>query len=176
MSNVLEVAGRADVRLGQPLLLPLVLLLPLGEGGVHNVVHLRVVMVTLNIADLWVFDVDGSHGQRRAIWRVASLLGFPLSSPQQVSQMTAETLRLLFAGEVQTHLACVSSKRDEVWFGEVDVEVVVQLLLKHHLTVPDVEDPDEVGSLGVVFDQTGHAAASLGPGQVPICREHLDHR
>lgn len=62
----LEVARCADVRLGQPLLLPLVLFLPLGEGGVHNVVHLRVV-VTLNIADLWVFDVDGSHGQRRTL-------------------------------------------------------------------------------------------------------------
>ncbi len=66
----LEVARCADVCLGQPLLLPpLVLFLPLGEGGVHNVVHLRVVMVTLNIADLWVFDVDGSHGQRRALER-----------------------------------------------------------------------------------------------------------
>ena len=63
----LEVARCANVRFGQPLLLPLVLLLPLGEGGVHNVVHLRVVMVTLNTADLWVFDVDGSHRQRRAL-------------------------------------------------------------------------------------------------------------
>lgn len=64
----LEVARRADVRLGQPLPLPLSLLLPLGEGGVHDVVHLRVVMVTLNTVDLRVFDVDGRHGQRRT-WR-----------------------------------------------------------------------------------------------------------
>lgn len=69
----LEVARRADVRLGQPLLLPLALFLPLGEGGVHNVVHLRVVMVTLNVADLWVFDVDCSHGQRRA-WKMAETM------------------------------------------------------------------------------------------------------
>lgn len=61
----LEVAGRADVCLGQPLLLPpLVLLLPLGEGGVHDVVHLRVV-VAVNVADLRVFDVDCCHGERR---------------------------------------------------------------------------------------------------------------
>lgn len=60
----LEVAGRADVRLGQPLLLAsLVLLLPLGEGGVHNVVHLRVV-VAVNIADLGVFNVNCCHGER----------------------------------------------------------------------------------------------------------------
>lgn len=81
MPNVLEVARCADVRLGQPLLLGLALFLSLREGRVHNVVHLRVVMVTMNIADLGVLDVDGSHGQRWAIWRVASLLSFPLSSP-----------------------------------------------------------------------------------------------
>lgn len=61
----LEVARRADVRLGQPLLLPpLALLLPLGEGGVHDVVHLRVV-VAVDVADLGVFDVDRGHGERR---------------------------------------------------------------------------------------------------------------
>lgn len=64
----LEVAWCADVRLGQLLLLPLGLFLPLGEG-VRNVVHLRVVMVTLMTADLGVFDVDGSHGQRRSLKR-----------------------------------------------------------------------------------------------------------
>lgn len=57
----LEVAWCADVCLGQLLLLPLALFLPLGEGGVHNVVHLRVVMVTLNTVDLWVFNVDCGH-------------------------------------------------------------------------------------------------------------------
>lgn len=40
----------------------------------------------------------------------------------------------------------------------------------------DVKDPDEVGSLGVVFDQTGDAAAFLVPAGVPIGCEHLDHR
>lgn len=152
----------------------------------------------------------------------------------------------------ETH---ISSKCDEVRSGEVDAEVVVQLLFKHHLTVLwnkqttpwtewrmmpqvlteqtyhrchykniksswisncgtppldincgerhrllattlvnhsdviamcrtaswcvstdlDVQDPDEVGSLRVVFDQTGHAAASLVPAGVPISCEHLDH-
>lgn len=68
-SDSLEVARCADVCLGQPLLLPFALFLLLGEGGVYHVVHLRVVMVTLNPADLWVFDVDGGHGQRRA-WKM----------------------------------------------------------------------------------------------------------
>lgn len=62
----LEVAWRADVCLGQPLLLPpLVLLLPLGEGRVHDVVHLRVVAV--DVADLGVLDVDRGHGERRPL-------------------------------------------------------------------------------------------------------------
>lgn len=81
MPNVLEVARCADVCLGEPLLLRLALFLPLVEGRVHDVDHLRVVVETWNIADLRVFDVDSSHGQRRAIRRVASLLRFPLSSP-----------------------------------------------------------------------------------------------
>lgn len=38
----------------------------------------------------------------------------------------------------------------------------------------DVKDPDEVGSLRVVFDQTGHAAAFLVPAGVSVCCEHLD--
>lgn len=60
----LEVAGRADVGLGQPLLLPaLVLLLPPWEGGVHEVVHLRVAEALE--ADLGVLDVHCGHGQRR---------------------------------------------------------------------------------------------------------------
>jgi len=42
-------------------------------------------------------------------------------------------------------------------------------------TYLDVQDPDEVGPQGVVFDQTGHPAASLVPAGVPVCREHLDH-
>lgn len=81
MPYVLEVAWGANVCLGQPFLLAFGLFLPLRESGVHNVVHLRVVMVTLNTADLWVFDVDCGHGQRWTIWRFASLLCFPLSSP-----------------------------------------------------------------------------------------------
>lgn len=72
-SDSLEVAWSADVCLCQPLLLPFVLFLPLGERGVHDVVHLRVVMVTVNIADLGVFDVDGGHGQRRT-WKMKAEL------------------------------------------------------------------------------------------------------
>lgn len=70
----LEIARRADVRLGQLLLLRLAaLLLPLGEGGVHNVVDLRVVVVTLNTVDLRVSDVDSGHGQRRAFTMTESI-------------------------------------------------------------------------------------------------------
>lgn len=175
MPDVLEVAGSADVCLGQPLFLGLALLLPLWECRVHDVVHLRVVVVTLHVADLWVFDVHRSHGQRRAIWRVAPLLRFPLSSPDELVHMAAEALRLLLAGKVQTHLAVISGKCDEVRFGEVDAEVVVQLLFKHHLTLLDVPHPDEVGSQRVVLDQTGHPAASLVPDGVPVCGVQLHH-
>lgn len=42
-------------------------------------------------------------------------------------------------------------------------------------TYPDVKYSDEIGSLGVVFDQTGHATAFLAPAGVPVCCEHLDH-
>lgn len=73
-SDSLEVAWCANVCLGQPLLLPSFgLFLLLGEGGVHNVVHLRVVMVTLDTADCWVFDVDSGHGQRRA-WKIKGIV------------------------------------------------------------------------------------------------------
>lgn len=66
LADLLEVAGRADVCFGQPLLLPFAFFLPPGEGRVHNVVHLRVVVITLNTVDLRVFDVDSGHGQRRS--------------------------------------------------------------------------------------------------------------
>lgn len=60
----LEVAWRSDVGFGQPLLLPaLVLLLSPGEGGVHEVVHLRVAEALE--ADLGILDVHCGHGQRR---------------------------------------------------------------------------------------------------------------
>lgn len=39
----------------------------------------------------------------------------------------------------------------------------------------DVKDPDEVGPLWVVFNQTGDAAASLAPSGVAVRCEHLDH-
>lgn len=63
-SDSLEVAGRSDVGLGQPLFLAaLVLLLPPREGGVHNVVHLSVAEALE--ADLGVLDVHCGHRQRR---------------------------------------------------------------------------------------------------------------
>lgn len=40
----------------------------------------------------------------------------------------------------------------------------------------NIKDPDEVGSQGVVLDQTGDAAAFLVPAGVSIGCEHLDHR
>ena len=62
---LLEVAGHADVRRGQPLLLPALVVL----GGVHSV-HLGVVMVTMlhrgSGGYLWVLDVRVRHRQRRA--------------------------------------------------------------------------------------------------------------
>ena len=43
-------------------------------------------------------------------------------------------------------------------------------------THPDVKDPDEVGPLRVVFDQTGDSTAPLHPAAAPVCAVHLDHR
>lgn len=65
----LEVAGRADVCLRQLLLLvvvivPFLLFDPPGKWSGWKVVRLRVVVRTLDAADFWVFDVDGSHVQR----------------------------------------------------------------------------------------------------------------
>lgn len=40
----------------------------------------------------------------------------------------------------------------------------------------DVEHPDKVGPLWVVFDQTGHSAAPLHPAAAPVCAVDLDHR
>lgn len=63
-AHSLEVARCANVCLCQPLLLPpFDFFLPLRKGRVHNVVHLRIVVITLNAVDLWVFDIDSRHGQ-----------------------------------------------------------------------------------------------------------------
>lgn len=178
MAYVLEVAGRSNVRLSQFLLLAADFGLPLslGEGRVHDVVHLMTaVMVTRNTVDFWVFDVNRGHWQRWTIWRLASLLSFPLSSPHEVCHTAAKLLCLLLIGEIKTHLASISSECNKVRPGAGEAEAVVKLLFEHHLTVPEVEHPDVVGALGVVFDQTGHAAASLVPGGVPVCGKHLHH-
>lgn len=39
----------------------------------------------------------------------------------------------------------------------------------------DVEDPDEVGPLGVILDQAGHPTAPLHPAGAPVSSIHLDH-
>lgn len=105
--------------------------------------------------------------------RAAAGTAFPLPPIQQLRQVTAETLGLLLAGEVQPHLARlrrrrtkhrrmstpgrhiplrsagaplafttstktirsthIPGERHEVRSGEVDAEVLVQLLLERHL-------------------------------------------
>lgn len=52
---------------------------------------------------------------------------------------------------------------------------MVELLFVHGFSFLDVEHSDEVGPLGVVFDQTGHSAAPLQPRAAAIRRIDLDH-
>lgn len=136
---------------------------------------MTVVMVTRNIADLRVLDVNRGHWQCWTIGRVTSLLSFPLSSPHEVTHVSAKLLCFLLIGKIKTHLAIISSKCNKVRPGGGEAEAVVKLLFEHHLPIPEVEHPDVVRALGVVFDQTGHAAASFVPGGVPVCCKHLHH-
>lgn len=57
----LEVAGGADVSLGQLLPFALGFLLLLGQAAVHHVVHVGVVVVA-HIVDLRVLNVNSCHG------------------------------------------------------------------------------------------------------------------
>lgn len=52
---------------------------------------------------------------------------------------------------------------------------MVELLFVHGLSFLDVEHSDEVGPLGVVFDQTGHSTTPLQPRAAAIRRIDLDH-
>lgn len=138
MSNVLEVAGGADIGLGELLaLLVLDLLVLLVEaamaehvvevvglllglvgwllvgrlvlGGVMVVVVV-VGVVGAHVVDLRVLDVHRGHGESRAIWRVASLFSFALASAEQVVQGCSEPLSLLLTGKIQAYLTGISSK------------------------------------------------------------------
>lgn len=114
MTDVLEVAGRADVGLGQLLLLAFGLLVlasqPAVAQHVVEVVWLLVAVgvVESDIVNLRVLDVHRGHVQSRAIFRVTSLLGFALSSVEQVIDGGSESFGLFFTGKVQTDLTRIS--------------------------------------------------------------------
>lgn len=87
VTDVLEVAGRADVRFGQFLLLAFGLLVLSVEAGVtEHVVEvvgrllLVVAVVEANVVDLWVLDVHCGHRQRWTISRITPFLRFALSA------------------------------------------------------------------------------------------------
>lgn len=176
MADVLEVAGRADVSLGQLLLLVLALLVPADQAAVtQHVVELVRLLVAVgvldpNAVDLWVLDVHGGHGQSGTWTR------FPLSPVEQVVDGHTEALGLFLTGEVQTDLTAVSCKGDEVGPGAADGEVVVELLFKHGLPFLDVEHPDEVGPVRIVLDQAGHSTAPLHPVVAALGPVDLHHR
>lgn len=158
MTDVLEVAGCADVSLGQLLLLAFGLFVLPGQAAVaQHVVKVVRLLVAVGVVesdtvDFWVLDVHCGHGQSQTIFRVTSFLCFPLSSVEQVIDGSSESFGLFFTSKVQTNLTTVACKRDEVWSGAANGEAVVQFLFKHGFPLLDVKHSDEVGSLGVVFD------------------------
>lgn len=52
---------------------------------------------------------------------------------------------------------------------------MVELLFEHGFSFLDIEHSDEVGPLGIVFDQAGHSAAPLQPRAAAIRCIDLDH-
>lgn len=116
MTDVLEVAGCADVGLGQLLLLAFGLFVLPGQATVAQhvvkVVWLLVAVgvVESNIVDLWVLDVHCGHGQSWTIFRVTSFLCFPLPSVEQVIDGSSESFGLFFTSKVQTNLTTVACK------------------------------------------------------------------
>lgn len=169
MTDVLEVAGCADVGLGQLLLLALLGLLVPAAQHVVEVVRRRVggAVEPKNVVDLRVLDVHRGHVEGWAC--------FALPSVEQVADGGPEPPGLLLTGEVEANLAGVSGKGEKVGPGAADGEVMVELLLEHGPALLDVEDPDEVGPLGVVLDQAGHPTAPLHPAGAPVSSIHLDH-
>lgn len=173
MTNVLEVARRADIGLRQLLLLAFgFLVLPAQAAVAQHVVDviwllMAVGVVESDIVDLRVLYVYSGHVQSWAY--------FPLSSVEQVINGGSESFGFFFAGEVQTNLTCISCKCNEVGSGVADEEVVVEFLFEHHFPFLDVKDSDEVGSLRVVLDKAGHSTAPLHPVTAPLSTIHLDH-
>lgn len=114
MTDVLEVAGRADVGLGQLLLLAFgLLVLPVEPAVAQHVVEVVRLLVAVgvvesDIVDLRVLDVHCGHVQSWTIFRVTSLLCFALSSVEQVVDCGSESFGLFFARKVQTDLTGVS--------------------------------------------------------------------
>lgn len=114
MTDVLEVAGRADVGLGQLLLLAFgLLVLPAEAAVAQHVVEVVRLLVAVrvvepDVVDLRVFDVHRGHVQSRTIFRVTSLLSFTLSSVEQVVDGGSESFGFFFAGEVQADLTRIS--------------------------------------------------------------------
>lgn len=173
MTDVLEVAWCADISLRQLLLLAFGLLVLPAQAAVaqHVVDMIRLLMamgvVESDIIDLRVLDVHCGHEQCRAC--------FSLSSVEQVIDGGSESFGFFLTSEIQTHLTCVSCKRNEVGSGAADVEVVVEFLFKHDFPFLDVKHFDKVGSLRVVFDQAGHSTAPLHPVIAPVSPIHLYH-
>lgn len=184
VTDVLEVAGSADVGFGQLLLLAFGLLVLSGQAAMaqHVVDVIRLLLVAVgvveaDIVDLRVLDVHRGHvWQSWTIFRVTSFVGFTLPSVEQVVDGDSESFGFFLAGKVQTDLTGISCKRDEVGSGAADGEVVVQFLFKHGFPFLDVKHSDEVGPLWVVFDQTGDSTASLHPAAAPLGHVDLDHR
>lgn len=114
MTDVLEVAGRADVSLGQLLLLAFgLLVLPVQPAVAQHVVEVVRLLVAVrvvesDVVDLRVLDVHRGHVQSWTIFRVTSLLGFALSPVEQVVDGGSESFGLFFAGEVQADLTGIS--------------------------------------------------------------------
>lgn len=181
MTNVLEVARRADIGLRQLLLLAFgFLVLPAQAAVAQHVVDviwllMAVGVVESDIVDLRVLYVYCGHVQSWAIFRVASFLYFPLSSVEQVINGGSESFGFFLTSEVQTNLTCISCKCNEVGSGVADEEVVVEFLFEHHFPFLDVKDSDEVGSLRIVLDKAGHSTAPLNPVTAPLSTIHLDH-
>lgn len=116
MTDVLEVAGCADVGLGQLLLLAFGFLVLACQSAVAQhvveVVRLLVAVgvVESDVVDLWVLDVHCGHGQNWTIFRVTSFLDFALPSVEQVVDASSESFGLFFTSKVQTDLTGISCK------------------------------------------------------------------
>lgn len=114
MTDVLEVAGRAYVGLGQLLLLAFgLLVLPVEAAVAQHVVEVVRLLVAVgvvesDVVDLWVLDVHRGYVQSWTIFRVTSLLGFALPSVEQVVDGGSESFGLFLAGKVQTNLTSIS--------------------------------------------------------------------